>query len=223
MTPPADKRIGSVLALAVPGVGTLGFGTSMWLTHAPVAAAIAGGIATVATAVVAIVKIRAGRSPAQVLAESQASVAKKHAALAKKIKNKKDAVLLITLHAFLANNKTDIATLQENIVKLLPPASGPAELPPPGLPSDDYPDASDDPSTKFIDDQLRRFVGDQPDSNAETLTIAIAQRRPAQTRPGRLHPATTRPARLPHRRARPRRLAAALGPKADVDRIDQTV
>jgi hypothetical protein len=177
MTPPADKHSGSVLALAVPGVGTLGT-ASMWLAHAPVAAAIAGGIATVATAVVAIVKIRAERSPEQVLAESQAGVAKIHAAQAKKIKDKKDAVLLITLHAFLGNRKTDIATLQEDIVTLLSPASPPvgppAELPPPGLPSDGYPGAPDDPSTNFSDDQLRRFVGDQPDSNAETLAVAIA-------------------------------------------------
>ena len=30
------------------------------------------------------------------------------------------------------------------------------------------------PSSKISDDQLRRFVGEQPDSNADLLTAAVA-------------------------------------------------
>jgi hypothetical protein len=179
MTPPGE-RSGSVLALVIPGIGSLGLSTSTWLAHAPVTVAIAGGIVgTVATAVVAIVKIRAERSPEQIRAESKAAQGRKQAALAKEIEDKETAILLMTLHELASNRKTDIATLQGNLVELLqplasPPIGRPAKLPSPALPSDDRPDASDDPSSKISDDQLREFVGEQPDSNAETLTLAIA-------------------------------------------------
>lgn len=165
------KRGGSVLALAMPGVGTLGLSTSMWLGHAPVAAAIVGGLGAVATAVVAIVKIRAERSPEQVRAESQA-------ALAKKVDDKKEAMILTTLDALASNNQVDTAGLQQSLIKLLqqpasPPIGRPAELPSLTLPSEDHPDAPDDPSGQISDEQLRRIVGEQPDSNAETLAVAI--------------------------------------------------
>jgi hypothetical protein len=166
------KRGSSALALAIPGVGTLGVSTSMWLAHAPFAVAIVVGIVvglgTVATAVVAIVKIRSGRSPEQVRAESQA-------ALAKKLDDKQAAMLLTTLDALVSNKQADIPALQEGLIQLLPrPASpsigGPTEVPSPAPPGDDYPDAPKDPDVQISDEQLRRIVGDQPDSNADPLT-----------------------------------------------------
>jgi len=162
------KRGSSVLALALPGVGTLGLSTSIWLAHAPIAVAIAGALGTVATAVVAIVKIRSERSPDQVRAESQA-------VLARKLDDKQTAMLLTTLDALVSNKQADIPALQEGVIKLLPqpaspPNSEPTGPPSPAPPRDDYPDAPEDPDVQISDEQLRRIVGDQPDSNADPLT-----------------------------------------------------
>jgi hypothetical protein len=144
----------------------------MWLAHASVAAVIVVGLGMVVTAVVAIVKIRAERSPEQVRAESQA-------ALAKKVPDKKAAMLLTTLDALARNNKADIPALQEGLLQLLqePDSSRtdePEELPSSAQPSDECPDAPDGPGSKISDDQLRKFVDEQPDSNADILTAVAA-------------------------------------------------
>jgi hypothetical protein len=178
MRRPTFKFGGGALAMAIgPGVGMGGASTWMVLAHAPIAAAITIGLGTVATAVVAIVKIRSDRSPEQVRAESQA-------ASARKVDDKERAMLLTTLDALATNTKADVAASRDGLIDLLrrpavSPQGGPAELPPSVTVHDEGPDMPATPNGQISDEQIsdeqiqKMILDEQPDSNTEALTLAF--------------------------------------------------
>jgi hypothetical protein len=172
---PVIKRGSSAFALAIaPGVGTAGTGAWLWLAHAPIAGAIVGCLGTMAAAVVTIVKIRTDRTPEQLYAETQA-------ALAKKVDDKREAMLLITFHALATKptaKQADAAASEKSFSTLIElfrrmtssHPSGPAELQPPdAVPDTCPPGTSADPSGQVTDEQIKRIFDEQQDSNTGAL------------------------------------------------------
>ena len=183
---PAIKRGGSATALAiVPAVGSLGTGTWLYLTHAPIAGITAVTLGTVTTAVVAIVKIRTNRTPKQVHAEAQAD-------LAQQIEDKRVAMLLKTLDEVVISKQTDAASRQDliNLLRQLTnqtatepaelPPHAPAELPPPAMTSSESPGAPVSTEGQISDEQLQRILDEDPDSNADALIGGRLSRPPSR-------------------------------------------
>ena len=178
MRRPIIKRGGSALALAIaPGVSTASTDTWLWLAHAPIAGAIvvaiAGGLGTVTAAVVAIVKIRTDRTPEQMHAESQA-------ALAKKVTDKREAMLLTTVDALVikqadvTGSEKNILTLMELLLRqlaLLDPR-GSVDLPPPAMVSDICPPSGPaNTDGQVTDEQIKKILDEHPDTSADALMV----------------------------------------------------
>jgi hypothetical protein len=162
----------------VVGVGSFGGGLVAAHSHVPPSVAIASfalsAIAIVACSVVTIIKIRTERSV-------DCRRAERRTALAKRVRDPKQAMLLDTYHELATEKKADSTSL-ESCAKLLEQTTGTPDEPSAALAAapGDQPDTSEIPSNE----QLQKMVG-QLKSNGDGLRRRCTrQRRSRSSSPG---------------------------------------